>query len=247
MAQRDRPGNDGGDASIGGTQAIVGVLEVAVEGLVESTDAIDAVAAHVGQRECDALHASRRGVLADVAFRQPGFGLLAPQFVGLDETAGVIEPAFGLRTEQAGADDAVLRRSVGGVAEAFKPVGLGEQEVVVEQDHVGIGVRGGDARVHAAHETEVLGQRNDVHAVTIRRQRGWRLVAAAVVDDDHLGRVRRRGEQGVEAASRGGPLVPRQHDQRGSAHLTAPAATRPPLPARGRGPGRRSHTRRKEA
>ena len=47
-----------------------------------------------------------------------------------------------------------------------------------------VGPRGGDARVHAAHETEVVGQRDDAHAAGVVAQGLRRFVRAAVVDDD---------------------------------------------------------------
>ncbi len=227
VAQRERAGHHGGDARGAGTQAVVGVLEITVEGRVQRADAIEAVAPQVGDREGDALHAAGARVLADVALEQPRFGLLAPQLVRFDEAAGVVQARFRFRSALAAADDAVFRRGVGRIAQAPEPVGPGEDEVVVEQHEVVVRTRRRDAGVHAPHEAEVARQREQAHAPGIAREPLRRFVLAAVVHHDDLGRGEVAGQQGIQATLRQRPLVPREHDQRGTAHDQPAGAVAP--------------------
>ena len=226
VAQRHRTGDSDRDAEIAGAQAIVGVLEVAVERGVERADAIEAIAPDVRERERDALHLARARVLRDVVLDESRFGLLAPQAVGLDEAAAVIDAAFGFRAEQAAADDTVFGRRVRRVAQTPEPVVLRELQIVVEQHDVVVGPRGGDAGVHAAHEAEIFRHRQDAHAIGVRGQRARCFVGAAVVDDDDFGVVEIGREQRIEAALGQRPLVPGEDDQRGAAHAIRPAARR---------------------
>src|SRR5262249_38413741 len=133
VLDRDAAGDDGRDAGVGRAQAVVGIFEVTVEDRIERADAVDAVAADVRERERDALHAPRRGELADLALYGAAFGLLAPERVGLDEAASVVDAAFGFGPEQAAADDAGVGRRVRRVAQAIQPVALRELQVVVEE------------------------------------------------------------------------------------------------------------------
>ena len=218
VAQGHGASHDAGDADIGRTQAIVGVLEVTVERGVEAADALQAIAPDIGECECDRLHAALPRILRDLAFYMARFGLLTVQVVRFDKTTDVIHAALGFGAEQAAADDAILRSGISGIAQSAEPIGLDKQEVVVEQDDIVFWLRSGDASVHAPHETEIVRQADDAHAIGVYGKCRRRFVVAAVVDHDDLARIEFTGEQRIQAALGEWPSIPRQHDQGSATH-----------------------------
>lgn len=208
VGERDAAVDDHPEPGPEGAEAVVRVLEVGEEGRVEAPDRPQHGALEVRAGEDDPLHVADPRVLPDVH-------LLAPDLLAVPRARGhvgpgVEEPAGG--APQAAADDARALVGVRGRPQPLEPVVLGDHQVVVEEDDVGVGVGGREPLVDPGDEAEVLLVADD-------RRVGQALeevegpVRAAVVDDDEAMAPPARGER-LEEGRGVGDGVPREDDDR---------------------------------